>query len=108
MDAGDGINTILNDTGAHLTVDATASASAENGTKTFGGTAEADANSTATSTAKGVTGGTARDVITNNGDMDIDAYANAKAVTNAALCRRTCDSKFHDQHDGDSFWNRCR
>ncbi len=85
MDAGNGVNTVLNASGAHLTVDATASASAQNGTKTFGGTAQADANSTATSTAKGITGGTGGDVITNNGDMDIDAYAFAKAVTNAAL-----------------------
>ncbi|HVN97547.1 MAG TPA: hypothetical protein VMT62_14050, partial [Syntrophorhabdaceae bacterium] len=85
MDGGDGINTILNGSGAHLTVSATASPSADNGSETFGGTAEADANSTATATAKGIIGGAARDVITNDGNLDIDAYANAKAITNAAL-----------------------
>ena len=84
IEAGDGNDTILNDSSGVLTVKAASYATTEGAadTTTFGDPA-AFASSTTKATATGISGGEGGDVIENKGKIDVDAYAWADAYSDS-------------------------
>ena len=85
IDGGDGADGILNDTGARLTVKATATAWTEGNADTTFGEKHGAAGATAEATATGLSGGVGDDAIINKGTIAVtaDSEATPTAVAQA-------------------------